>query len=112
IQVDVVAGGRAGPVVADVGVQRVPVVRGLRGAVGAGDRADLPGDPGSGRHVPGYRRPVGGAVPVADGLVRLVRGERVEGEALGVGEQVLAADGPGVQGLTTATAAAGRDRRW
>src|SRR5207249_7964281 len=102
VQVDVVPAVLAGRVVADVRVQRVTVVGGLRGAVGPGDRADLPGDPGPGRHVPRYRRPVGGAVAVADGLVHAVRGERVEGQALGVGEQVLAGDLPGIQRLPAA----------
>ena len=46
--VEAVAFGLAGLGVADVGVQRVPVVGGLGGAVGARDRAERADDAGSG----------------------------------------------------------------
>src|SRR5207247_4817319 len=66
-----------------VGVQRVAVVGRLRGAVGPGDRAELAGDAWPGLRGAGYGRPVSGTGPGAPGGHRGVRGEPVQGEALG-----------------------------
>src|SRR5580700_168902 len=85
VQVEVVALGLAGGGVADVGVQRVPVVGELAGPAGPGDRADPAGQTGAGRGSAGDRWPVRGAAAVAFRRGRGVRGKRVEGEALGVG---------------------------
>src|ERR1700730_6282816 len=86
VQVGVVALGLAGGRVADVDVQRLPVVGGRAGAAGPGDRADLAGQTGGGRGGAGYRGPVRGAAAVALRRGRGVRGERGEGEAPRVGQ--------------------------
>src|SRR6266480_7801179 len=98
VEVEVVAVGLAGPAVADVGVKGVAVVGGLQAAAGALDRAELAGDARTGCGAPGYRWPVGSAGPEALGAGRGVGGEPVEGEAVGVGEDVDAADPGGLQG--------------
>ena len=58
VEVEVVAAGLAGRGVADVGVQRVPVVGELHGAAGPADGADPAGQVRGGRRGAGYRRPV------------------------------------------------------
>src|SRR5262249_59966503 len=58
VEVEVVAEGLAGGGVAGVGVQRVPVVSGLGGAVGPLDRAQLAGDARACRGGPDHRCPV------------------------------------------------------
>src|ERR1700733_5395874 len=65
VEVEVVAPGLAGGAVADVGVQRVPVVGELAGAASAGDRGDLARQALPGRGGAGDRGPVRGAAPVA-----------------------------------------------
>src|ERR1700730_18802911 len=82
-EVEIVAAGLAGGGVADVGVQRVPVVGELVRAAGAGDRGDLARQACAGRGGAGYRGPVRGAAAVAFRAGRGVGGERVEREALG-----------------------------
>ena len=94
--------------VTDVGVQRVPVPGHLLGAVGPGDRAERAGNTGGGRGA-GHRRPVRGTASVAARLARGgVRGERVHGQALGVGEHSHPA---GLAGLQRRRATAGRGCR-
>src|ERR1700722_15507316 len=97
VEVEVVALGLAGGAVADVGVQRVPVVGELAGAAGPGDRADPARQARAGRGGAGYRGPVRGAAAVALRRGRGIRGERVEGEALGVGQYRRSADRGGLQ---------------
>src|SRR5215470_9019117 len=67
VEVEVVAEGLAGDGVADIGVQRVPVVGGLGGAVGPLDRAERADDARACRGGPGRRRPVARADPVTGG---------------------------------------------
>src|SRR5437773_11635964 len=74
VQVEVVASGLAGGRVADVGVQRVPVVGELGGAVGSLDRADPARQARAGRGGAGHRRPVLGTAAVAFRGGRGVRG--------------------------------------
>src|SRR5205814_1837503 len=94
--------------------QRVPVPGHLLGAVGPGDRAERAGNTGGGRGA-GHRRPVRGTASVTARLARGgVRGERVHGQALGVGEHSHPAGLAGLQrrrattGLPVASTAAAR----
>src|SRR5215470_16249095 len=57
VDVDAVALGLARCGVRGVGIQRVPVVGDLLGAVGPGDRAERAGDALPGGRGPGHRRP-------------------------------------------------------
>src|SRR5438477_1042254 len=74
VEVEVVAPGLAGSGVADVGVQRVPVVSELLRAVASLDRADPAWHAGVGRGGAGHRGPVHGAAAVALGRGRGVGG--------------------------------------
>ena len=96
-RVQAVALGLPGGGVADEGVQRVPVEGGLDRAVGSLDGAERARDPGCGSRSLD-RRPVLRARPVAVGLGRRVRGERVERETLAAGQYCRAADRGGFQG--------------
>src|ERR1700730_7522292 len=80
VEVEIVAPGLAGGAVADIGVQRVPVVGELAGAAGPGDRADPARQARAGRGGAGQGRPVRGAAAVAFRHGWGVRGEPVEGE--------------------------------
>src|SRR5690348_1652168 len=61
VEVEVVAPGLVGSAVADVGVQRMPVVGELTGAAGPGDRADPARQARAGCGGAGHRGPVHGA---------------------------------------------------
>src|SRR5262249_34543065 len=89
--------GLAGGGVREVGVEGMPVVGGLDRAVWPLDRAQRAGDPGPGGGGAGDRRPEVGAAPVALGDIRGVGGERVEGEALGIGQHGGAVNRGGFQ---------------
>src|SRR6266487_906747 len=80
VQVEVVAPGLAGGRIADVGVQRMPVVCELLGAVGSPDRANPARHAGAGRDGAGHRGPVRCTASVALGCGGGVGGERVERE--------------------------------
>src|SRR5215471_9174789 len=102
--VDAIALGLAGSAVRDVGVERVPVVHGLGCAVGAGDRAELSGDSVPSRGGAHRRRPELRAEAVTLRRGPGIRGKRVEGEALRVGQHSGTANRCGLQ------RAAGRGR--
>src|SRR3954447_2560215 len=77
VDVDAVAPGLARGGVGGIGVQRVPVVGGLLGAIGPGDRAERAGDALPGGRRTGHRRPDLRAGPGALRRGGRVRGERV-----------------------------------
>lgn len=81
VEVEVVAIGLARSRIADVGVQRAPVVGELERAVSPLYRSGLARQSGACRGASGDRRPVSSAAPVALRRGRRVRSERVQGEA-------------------------------
>src|SRR5262249_58784470 len=82
-EVEVVAVVLAGGAVADVGVQRVPVVGRLQRAVGAPDRPDLAGDARACGDRALDRRPVAAAGAVAPRGRGGIGREQVQREPLG-----------------------------
>src|SRR4029450_5230363 len=95
--VEAVSLGLARGVIDGIAVQRVPVVGGLGGAIGAGDGAELATHALPGLHGPGYRGPDLSAGPPAFRRGGRVRGERVQGERPAIGDHGHAADCRGLQ---------------